>query len=388
MVHKLLSIVAYAIIIFSLSLPTEITAARSDPSNIDQFCLACHRNKDIAVQLKNGEKMSLFVDKDILKESIHGLLDCSGCHSGFSASKHPGRILNNRREYTVSGSALCRNCHPTFKTELHEKMVDTAKKSGKFCVDCHGAHSVQSVSYETLRSSEYCLGCHMNDLSMTFRNGEDQSVQIDPESMKKSVHNKLYCSDCHFGFSHEEHPIRTFKSTRDYTIAAAESCRRCHFDKYTKTLESIHYAMLSQGNLQAPVCVDCHGAHAITRTGKERTWSAKRCEKCHGNIYTTYAASVHGSALFQDHNQDVPVCADCHRAHNIEDPRIFDYRENIPQMCGNCHANSELMDKYGLTTEVLNSYLQDFHGITLKATAFMILRVLLVQIHLLSKQIL
>jgi hypothetical protein len=35
-------------------------------------------------------------------------------------------------------------------------------------------------------------------------------------------------------------------------------------------------------------------------------------------------------------------------------------------MCGNCHANSELMDKYGLTTEVLNSYLQDFHGITLK----------------------
>ncbi len=124
--------------------------------------------------------------------------------------------------------------------------------------------------------------------------------------------------------------------------------------------------MLSQGNMNAPVCVDCHGAHSISQTGKERTLSAKRCEKCHTEIYRTYAMSVHGSALFHEHNQDVPVCANCHLAHNIEDPRTFDYREKIPQMCGNCHANKELMDKYGLTTAVLKTYLQDFHGVTLK----------------------
>ena len=124
--------------------------------------------------------------------------------------------------------------------------------------------------------------------------------------------------------------------------------------------------MLTQGNLNAPVCVDCHGAHSISRTGKERTASAKRCERCHSNIYKIYAESVHGSALFNEHNQDVPVCIDCHRAHNIEDPRTFDYREKVPQMCGNCHANKSLMGKYGLSTSVLNSYLQDFHGVTLK----------------------
>ncbi len=203
-------------------------------------------------------------------------------------------------------------------------------------------------------------------MTMIFRDGQKESVRIEAEMLRVSVHSKLYCSDCHFGFSLDEHPVRKFKSKRDFTIASSESCRRCHFDKYTKTLESIHYVMLSQGNLSAPVCIDCHGSHSIGQTGKERTVSAKRCERCHGEIYRTYATSVHGSALFQEHNQDVPVCADCHRAHNIEDPRTFDYRERIPQMCGNCHANQGLMDKYGLTAAVLNSYLQDFHGITLK----------------------
>ncbi|HEX8948893.1 MAG TPA: cytochrome c3 family protein, partial [Dissulfurispiraceae bacterium] len=30
------------------------------------------------------------------------------------------------------------------------------------------------------------------------------------------------------------------------------------------------------------------------------------------------------------------------------------------------HANKEIMAKYGLSTEVVKSYLQDFHGVTLK----------------------
>jgi len=201
---------------------------------------------------------------------------------------------------------------------------------------------------------------------MSFRDGENQSLKIDSEALALSAHSRLYCSDCHFGFSAEEHPERNFKTKRNYSIAASESCRRCHFDKYTKTLESIHYTLLSQGNLNAPVCVDCHGAHSISRMGKDRTLSAKRCEKCHSEIYKVYASSVHGSALFNENNQDVPVCADCHTAHSMVDPRTFDFREKVPQMCGNCHANKSLMDKYGLSTAVLKSYLQDFHGVTLK----------------------
>lgn len=357
---------ALTVAVLLLSLPIAVTASPPSVSENVQNCLGCHGNKDFSVELQKNEKLPLFIDKNAFAGSAHGALDCSACHTGFSTEKHPSRVLKSRREYTVSGSSHCKTCHLKFKSPLHKKMSEMAAKGGKVCVDCHGAHSIQHVQKGIAKDSAYCLACHSNQLSMSFRDGEKQSLKVDTEALTLSVHDKLYCSDCHFGFSVEGHPERLFKSRRDYVIAASESCRRCHFDKYTKTLESIHYAMLSQGNLNAPVCVDCHGAHSIAPIGKGRAASAKRCEKCHAEIYKTYASSVHGSALFNENNQDVPVCVDCHRAHNIVDPRTFDYREKVPQMCGNCHANKTLMDKYGLSTAVLNSYLQDFHGITLK----------------------
>jgi predicted CXXCH cytochrome family protein len=212
---------------------------------------------------------------------------------------------------------------------------------------------------------QYCMKCHDGHMSMKFSNGEAFSLKVDLNHLRTSVHAKLSCSDCHFGFSSEEHPQRRFNTPRDFVLSSSESCRRCHFDKYTKTLESIHYTLLSQGRLNAPVCTDCHGSHDISRIGKERSASAKRCQRCHSAEYDTYAKSVHGSALFNEHNQDVPVCVDCHTAHDIQDPFSLDYRERIPEMCSNCHARKEIVGKYGLSTNVVKTYLSDFHGMTL-----------------------
>lgn len=80
----------------------------------------------------------------------------------------------------------------------------------------------------------------------------------------------------------------------------------------------------------------------------------------------TYSRSVHGGALILEHNEDVPICSDCHNAHDITDPRTTDFHNAVPQLCGNCHANKVLTKKYGISPDVLDSYLQDFHGITLK----------------------
>jgi hypothetical protein len=52
-------------------------------------------------------------------------------------------------------------------------------------------------------------------------------------------------------------------------------------------------------------------------------------------------------------------------AHNIKNPLTQDYREMIPDMCSNCHANKDIVSKYGLSTDVVKTYLSDFHGITL-----------------------
>lgn len=213
---------------------------------------------------------------------------------------------------------------------------------------------------------ETCLSCHgMEGLSLTLASKEEMSLYIDKKEFARSVHgDKLTCTDCHGDVSAYPHPKRPFKTRREYTIALYESCKRCHFANYTKTLESVHYDLLSKGDSRAPVCVDCHGYHNVTRPDQPRTRVSKSCSKCHQPIYSTYLNSVHGKALVIEDNQDVPVCTDCHTAHTIADPRTTAFLVRTPELCGKCHADDRLMDKYGISTKVLKTYLSDFHGMT------------------------
>ena len=78
--------------------------------------------------------------------------------------------------------------------------------------------------------------------------------------------------------------------------------------------------LAQQGNRQAALCVDCHGSHAIGRPGEPRTRVSDTCSNCHKKVFDVYGGSVHGKAVTQG-NPDVPVCTDCHRAHDVADPR-------------------------------------------------------------------
>lgn len=334
-------------------------------------CLGCHGKQGLVKRFQSGESVNAFVDAEKFKASVHSFLACSGCHSEFSTDSHPSRRFRSKKQYQIRASLECRRCHTDEQIKgnpIHAGLLKgDSKGKAAVCTECHSAHSVKPVTGGKVFAGEgqYCMSCHGYNFSMTFRNGESLRLAVDRSHLEGSVHSKLSCSDCHYGFSSEEHPRRTFKSRREYTIALSESCRRCHFDKYTKTLESIHYAMLSKGNLKAPACTDCHGSHSISRGDKERYLTTKRCQGCHPAIYDIYAKSVHGKALFDEHNQDVPVCIDCHKAHDIIHPHTMDYRESIPAMCSNCHADKAIMEKYGLSTDVVKTYLSDFHGITL-----------------------
>ena len=145
-------------------------------------------------------------------------------------------------------------------------------------------------------------------------------------------------------------------------MAQYELCRKCHFDNFTKTLDSIHYKMLSSGDLKAPLCTDCHGAHYVTSPSQPRAKISSTCSQCHQNLYEVYAGSVHGKALIEENNLDVPVCTDCHRSHTMEDPRTAAFRLKSVSLCSSCHGNKKLMQKYGISTNVVESYLNDFHG--------------------------
>ena len=334
-------------------------------------CLGCHGKQGVVKTFESGESVSAYVDAKKFQASAHSFLTCPQCHTEFSTDNHPTRRFRSKKQYQITSSLACRHCHPDEQIKgkpIHASLL-RGEKEGKLslCTECHGAHYIMPVAGGKVFASEeqYCLRCHGHDLSMIFKDGTPQSLFIDKSVLQGSVHNRLSCWDCHYGFSSEDHPKRTFRSKREYSIASSDSCRRCHFDKYSKTLEGIHYAMLSKGNLKAPVCIDCHGSHSISRGSRDRTTTTKGCQQCHPEIYSIYAKSVHGKALFDEHNQDVPVCIDCHKAHSMTQTHTLDYRERIPEICSSCHANKAIVEKYGLSTDVVKTYLTDFHGVTL-----------------------
>jgi predicted CXXCH cytochrome family protein len=211
-----------------------------------------------------------------------------------------------------------------------------------------------------------CLGCHGGDPSMTMDlpSGEKLGVYVDTAVFAKSVHGEmLRCTDCHSdknGYPHESKP---FASKRDVAVAYYEGCKSCHFANYTKTLDGVHYAVMAKGNKKAALCVDCHGAHDIARASEPRARISKTCAGCHAKAYEVYVKSVHGRGV-EAGNPDVPVCTDCHRAHDIMDPRNGALALRTPEICGRCHTNPRMMGKYGLSTKVVDTYLKDFHGMS------------------------
>jgi hypothetical protein len=75
---------------------------------------------------------------------------------------------------------------------------------------------------------------------------------------------------------------------------------------------------------------------------------------------------VHGAALLDQANLDVPTCIDCHGVHNIPDPRTEAFHVKSPEICAKCHTDKAKMKRYNLSTNVMNSYVADFHGSTVE----------------------
>ncbi len=224
-------------------------------------------------------------------------------------------------------------------------------------------------------SNDYCLGCHgQTNLTKTLPSGETLSLYINPTLFHEGVHNQenIACVDCHTNISTFPHPAFKANTIRDVTLQLYTSCKNCHADQYNKTLDSVHQKALAAGNFNAAVCTDCHNPHQQTRLTDQQTGALlpqarvsipQTCARCHSTIYNTYKDSVHGAALTTG-NPDVPTCIDCHGVHNIQDPTTARFRNDTPLLCAKCHTNPAIMDKYGISTQVLNTYVADFHGTT------------------------
>jgi len=217
----------------------------------------------------------------------------------------------------------------------------------------------------TQETTKYCLTCHGDpNLSMDLPSGETLSLYISEDMLAISVHagTGIECEACHTSITTYPHPEQIYPDLRTFSRAYYESCQKCHPANYELTLDSMHAQAADAGNLGAPVCTDCHGAHDVRPPDEPRSLISATCAECHAAIVDTYRGSIHGEALLAD-NPDVPVCTDCHGVHNIQDPRTDLFRVAEPELCAGCHANVDLMDKYGLSADVYDIYKLSWHGV-------------------------
>jgi predicted CXXCH cytochrome family protein len=157
-------------------------------------------------------------------------------------------------------------------------------------------------------------------------------------------------------------------------------CTVCHSDMQVQLQQSVHAR-------EGIKCGDCHGgdpraqtvagAHVGSFRGRfDRKQSIELCSSCHSDQakmkpygiptdqYVLYLTSVHGKRLIQGDGR-VAVCSDCHGTHNVlaaSDPKSPVYRENIPQTCGRCHEDGQLMKVYNLPANVVSEYRAGVHG--------------------------
>ena len=376
----------------------------------DLACVSCHSDTTAEIEFPSGETLPVQVDLQLLAASAHGLqaddpLACTDCHQTINDYQYPHTPVENAdlRDYEVERGQLCERCHAQPHVTSHPGQDAALPVT---CTDCHGSHDVHTVeAWDTedavaacvnchkqaevasadaeqliplIRSglfadeadSAYCLACHSQPgITMAFPNGDEISITVDEDAFHASVHGEsnswdaLVCNDCHkdYIFPHEEQTIET---AREFTIMQNQVCEDCHEPFFEKALDSVHGAALLEGNLDAAVCTDCHGAHDTPIPNEPRTAISETCAQCHSTIFEEYAESVHGAALIEDENVDVPTCIECHGVHDIHSPTTALARARSPELCANCHTNAEIMDKYDISTQVFDTYVSDFHGTT------------------------
>lgn len=160
------------------------------------------------------------------------------------------------------------------------------------------------------QENEVCLGCHgVEGTKVTFPGGATLDAFVDPKGFAASVHASFPCVTCHAAQVKIPHPPVLAATPRAFRVLAQQACATCHADQKQ-----------------------------------------------------AYDGSVHGQGVRMG-LADVPLCTSCHTTHTIGKTKTAAFRNNIPEVCGNCHADERIMRRYGLLP-VYQAYTAEFHGVT------------------------
>ncbi|NNK99598.1 MAG: hypothetical protein HKO88_11130 [Xanthomonadales bacterium] len=190
-----------------------------------------------------------------------------------------------------------------------------------------------------------CLKCHTKNLKKKLEDGERMSLRVEVGEFEGSAHSVIGCTGCHRDIGKAKHPSREpIASARAYSQAQNENCRHCHEARFTDYEDSIHASLAHEGDAGAPLCSDCHNAHAVQSMAAYEPVTGEPCKTCHESIYEAYSQSVHGLAVtngnvIRESHVQAPICADCHQAHSVSAVAASDHLKNT---CLECHEGASL----------------------------------------------
>ena len=195
-------------------------------------------------------------------------------------------------------------------------------------------------------SDQQCLGCHGSaGMEKKLEGGGTLQLHVPADMFAKSVHSAIGCTGCHSDIDVAAHPPaeNDIPSARGFSIAMTQVCRGCHTDKFDQWETSIHAALILSNNPAAPICTDCHNPHAVIK-GAAISMDQIPCKKCHVDIYTAYLGSMHAKARLKSEQSYAPICTDCHSAHAVQPTSVGQGPEAA---CFGCHAGVlEAHDKW------------------------------------------
>ncbi len=271
------------------------------PADPNESCLMCHAD----ASAKRADGRSMAVDAAAFAKSVHGQMQfkCTDCHADTSAEKlpHPEKLK----------PAACGGCHEdavkAFTRTAHGRALKEGKSAAASCTDCHGAHDIRRSSDPASKTAlpnieATCGACHGNDKIIEKAHLPGGNIQA---KYHDSIHNQLLegktaysarsptCTSCHGA-----HDIQG-KNEPDSRVARAhvpETCGSCHQREKTVFQKGMHGQLQQAGNEAAPVCSDCHGAHAIHRADTP-AWQNEvvgACGNCHDDFITSFRHTYHG----------------------------------------------------------------------------------------------
>jgi len=330
--------------------PHEIRRVLYEEGMADEDCMKCHGRKDLT-GTKDGRVVSMYVDIDEMKGSVHRQQSCAQCHTGATPS-------HTRPCATVAEKVDCSICHSEvvvqYVTSTHGNLYDRGDPDAPYCTDCHGGHDMlgrrdpNSRTYPT-KVPDLCGDCHRSGGKAAIRYKGELTDIVDNYSM--SIHGKgllqsglvvtAMCTDCHT----PHHVLPASDSTSSVNRAnIPETCAECHHGIYDQYVTSIHSDKMNDTEKLLPTCSDCHQSHTIIRADMDefRTEIIDQCGRCHEDVTETYFETFHGKVSKLGYTA-AARCYDCHGSHNIlpvTNPNSTLSRQNIVATCGRCHPGS------------------------------------------------